>query len=102
MVITDTAVLIARPGVDMTIDWFPLLAIKSAQHMQGNPSDRNAVVGDVTGDSNLIVITLRQPSQDGMGEAPTSGPSHESQSPKAATVSGYDGKVSQSDALRTL
>ena len=97
VVITSKAVLIARPVVDMTIDWFPLLAIKSAQHVQGIPSDSNDVVGQVAGDSNIIVITLRQPPEDGGGEAPTTGPSHEPAAIPQQRVR-YEGKVSRTDA----
>lgn len=52
LVITSQALLFARPGVDMTIDRVPLLAIKSIRNIR-DPDD-------VSGDMNLIVIALRE------------------------------------------
>ena len=52
LVITSQALLFARPGVDMTINRIPLLAIKSIRNIR-DPDD-------VSGDMNLIVIALRE------------------------------------------
>ena len=54
----SNALLFARPGVDMTIDCIPMMAIKSIKSMDSKDLHNEVSDQDF---ANMVVITLREP-----------------------------------------
>jgi len=78
LIITKNALLFARPGVDMTIDCVPLLAVKHVKCIQNKD--------DVHGESCMIIITLRNPDTE-------NGVSYEGSGEEQSDTARFEGKV---------